>query len=146
MKLYLDSAEAQQWVLPAGCPPVQGVTTNPTLLRRAGHTVLEAVDGIEALELWRTQNPNLVLMDMQMPRCDGLACTRALRAEEAQRGRPRTPVVALTSNAFEEDRRECLAAGMDAHLSKPIRPAELFAMLQRFGVPQPEATLHAPSV
>ena len=114
-----------------------------TLLRRAGHEVLEAADGLQALELWRTERPDLVLMDMQMPQCDGLTCTRRLRAEEASSGQPRTPVVALTSNAFEEDRRECLAAGMDAHLSKPIRPAELSAILEHYGTSPSGSTYHA---
>ena len=108
-----------------------------TLLRRAGCEVLEATDGWEAQRRWASERPDLVLMDMQMPQCDGLASARAIRAEEARLGLPRTPIVALTSNAFEEDRRDCLAAGMDAHVSKPVSPADLWAILARYGAAAP---------
>lgn len=108
-----------------------------TLLRRAGCEVLEAADGWEAQRRWASERPDVVLMDMQMPQCDGLDSARAIRAEEARLGLPRTPIIALTSNAFEEDRRDCLAAGMDAHVSKPVSPADLWAILARYGTATP---------
>jgi CheY-like chemotaxis protein len=60
-----------------------------------------------------------------MPVLDGLAATRMIRAEEAERGAPRVPIVAMTANAFEDDRLACLAAGMDDYLAKPVRLADL---------------------
>ena len=63
---------------------------------------------------------DLVLMDVQMPGIDGLEATRRIRAAEAERGSGRTPIIALTANAFAEDREACLAAGMDGFLVKPL--------------------------
>jgi CheY-like chemotaxis protein len=59
-------------------------------------------------------------MDMRMPGMDGLDATRDIRRVEVAEGLPRTPVVALTANAFEEDRADCVAAGMDAFMTKPV--------------------------
>jgi len=61
-----------------------------------------------------------ILMDVQMPEMDGIEATRRIRALEEANGTPRTPIVALTANAFGEDRDACLAAGMDAFLVKPL--------------------------
>ena len=65
-------------------------------------------------------------MDMQLPRVTGLDATQSIRSDSLNR---HTPVVALTANAFDDDRRRCLAAGMDAHLAKPVNPAVLHATL-----------------
>jgi two-component system sensor histidine kinase/response regulator len=65
----------------------------------------------------------LILMDMQMPRLNGVEATRAIRAESQNR---ETPILALTANAFDEDRQLCLHAGMNGHLTKPIDAARLF--------------------
>ena len=86
-----------------------------TLLRREGCVVETAGSGDEAVEALTRARYDLVLMDMRMPGMDGLAAARAIRA----RG-DRTPIVALTANAFVEDRKACLEAGMDDHLTKPI--------------------------
>jgi signal transduction histidine kinase/CheY-like chemotaxis protein len=90
------------------------------LLQSMGHQVVEAADGQEALDALAREDFDLVLMDMQMPVMDGLQATRAWREREAREQRVRTPVVAMTANAMDEDRDRCLEAGMDAHLSKPI--------------------------
>ena len=69
-------------------------------------------------------------MDVHMPELDGIEATRRIRAAEAASGRPRTPIIALTANAFGEDREACLAAGMDDFLVKPLdreRLAEVLA-------------------
>jgi len=72
---------------------------------------------------------DLVLMDMQMPRLDGLDATRRIRA---MHGRGQLPVIAMTANAFAEDRRRCLEAGMNDFLTKPCRPEQLFSVLVRW--------------
>jgi len=100
------------------------------LLEKAGHRVSVARDGQAAVEAWRTLQPDVILMDVQMPVLDGLEATRRIRAEEAGTGR-RVAIVAMTANAFTEDREACLAAGMDDYLSKPVRPETLQAALQR---------------
>jgi signal transduction histidine kinase/FixJ family two-component response regulator len=101
-----------------------------TMLRRWGHTVVVADDGEQALAAWEEETLDVVLMDVQMPRVDGLEATRRLREREALRGGRRIPIIALTAHAFHEDRDRCFDAGMDQYLSKPIAAAELFAALE----------------
>nr|WP_207184411.1 ATP-binding protein [Rubrivivax gelatinosus] len=96
-----------------------------------------ANDGREALERLRTQHYDLVFMDVQMPVLDGLSATRELRRREAEQGLPRTPVVALTANAYDEDVRDSREAGCDAHLAKPVSRAALLEALQRWGTQRP---------
>ena len=98
-----------------------------TLLRREGCVVQTAADGQEALDAMKAARFDLVFMDMRMPRLDGPSAARALRA----RG-DRTPIVALTANAFAEDRLACLEAGMDDHLVKPLEADALRAALARW--------------
>jgi PAS domain S-box-containing protein len=93
-------------------------------LRDEGHTVEVVRNGKEALAALARQTFDLVLMDVQMPEMDGFEATAALRAREAMTGR-HTPVIALTAHAMKGDRERCLAAGMDAYVSKPIRFQEL---------------------
>ncbi|WP_425260800.1 PAS domain-containing protein [Rubrivivax sp. RP6-9] len=97
------------------------------LLRVAGLQVDVASDGHEAVAMVLRGDYDAVLMDVQMPALDGLAATRALR----QRGHA-GPVIAMTANAFGEDRAACLAAGMDDHVPKPVDPEQLYATLQRW--------------
>jgi len=101
------------------------------LLERKGYTVLVANDGLEALELLEHNAVDLILMDVQMPNLDGLEATRAIRARELSRG-VHTPIIAMTAYAMDQDRARCLAAGMDEHLPKPIRPDDLYRMIRRF--------------
>ncbi|WEK57739.1 MAG: response regulator [Candidatus Brevundimonas phytovorans] len=98
-----------------------------TLLRREGCVVQTAADGHEALLTLKEARFDLIFMDMRMPRMDGPAAVRALRA----RGE-RTPIVALTANAFAEDRIACLEAGMNDHLTKPLEADALRAALTRW--------------
>ncbi|MGZ5064575.1 MAG: PAS domain S-box protein [Usitatibacter sp.] len=93
-----------------------------------GFTAEVAVDGRDALERWRTGDFALVLTDLHMPEMDGYELTRAIRAEE--RTGHRTPIIALTANALRDEERRCLAAGMDAYLSKPVRLAQLKASIE----------------
>ena len=101
-----------------------------TLLTREGCAVDHVADGEGALEALATAGYDLVLMDVRMPVIGGMAASRAAR----QRG-VTTPIVALTANAFEDDRRACLAAGMDDFLVKPLAPAALKAALARWTGP-----------
>jgi PAS domain S-box-containing protein len=98
------------------------------LLAHAGLVVEQAENGAIALELATTQRWDLILMDMQMPVMDGLDAARAIR----ERGDIATPIVAMTANAFAEDRLACLAAGMNDHIAKPVNPGVLYAMLMRW--------------
>lgn len=104
-----------------------GALLAKTLLRREGCVVQTAADGQEALETMKSARFDLVFMDMRMPRLDGPGAARALRARGDQ-----TPIIALTANAFAEDRAACLAAGMDDHLSKPLEADALRSALARW--------------
>jgi two-component system sensor histidine kinase/response regulator len=98
------------------------------LLTNAGLVVEQAEDGAIALELASSQHWDLILMDMQMPVMDGLDAARAIR----ERGDTLVPIVAMTANAFVEDRIACLEAGMNDHIAKPVNPAALYAILMRW--------------
>jgi len=107
------------------------------LLEKHGHTVLTAVDGIEALAVLSRETVDLVLMDIQMPGMDGIQATRSIREREKLSG-VRMPIIALTAHAMSGDRTRCLDAGMDAYLTKPIHPEELCRAIERFSaVPSP---------
>ena len=97
------------------------------LLQLVGLEVDLAEDGAQAVELARRQPYSLVLMDMQMPGMDGLAATRELRRLGVS-----VPIIAMTANAFGEDRAACLAAGMNDHVAKPVNPEQLYATLLRW--------------
>ena len=102
------------------------------MLTQLGHEVTIAGDGEEALDRTATETFDLVFMDMQMPRLDGLEATRRIRERERVLGARRLPIVAMTANALEAERDACLTAGMDEHLAKPIRRAALEPILAQF--------------
>ncbi|HET8817945.1 MAG TPA: response regulator, partial [Xanthomonadaceae bacterium] len=101
-------------------------------LALAGFASEAANDGTEGLARWRRGQYGLVLSDVHMPGLDGYALARAIRAEEAETGRTRTPIVALTAAALKGEAERCLAAGMDDYLAKPVPVATLAACLQRW--------------
>lgn len=100
-----------------------------TLLERRGHSVTLAVTGLEAVAAVQRERFDLVVMDVQMPEMDGLEATRRIRELEGHTG-PRIPILALTAYTLDADREACLAAGMDAFLTKPIVPDHLFAQIR----------------
>ncbi len=102
------------------------------MLKRLGCSVILAVDGLQGAKLARQPGIDLILMDMQMPVMDGLQSTRTIRAEEAQTGRLPVPIVALTANAMESDKRACIGAGMNGFMSKPYQFADLERMVRRY--------------
>jgi CheY-like chemotaxis protein len=89
-----------------------------TMLRKMGHGITLATNGLEALKQWRQSNFDLILMDVQMPEMTGLEATKQIRREEAIG--THVPIVAMTASAMSEDRDHCLAAGMDDFISKPV--------------------------
>jgi len=98
-----------------------------TMLEKQGFQVTIANNGKEAIELVTSQDFDLVLMDVQMPEMDGLEATKKIRELGIK-----IPIIALTANAFEEDRKRCLEAGMDDYLSKPIKIEELLNVMSNF--------------
>jgi len=124
--------------------PLQGrvllVEDNPVnckvaeaILRKLGLSVDIAVDGQQATEMIGAGKiPDLVLMDVQMPVMDGYSATEWIRRWEAEGNRPRLPVIALTANAFAEDRQRCLDSGMDDHMAKPIVLDVLKSLLKKW--------------
>jgi PAS domain S-box-containing protein len=103
------------------------------LLEKRGHEVVVAVDGVEAVAALKNLNPegfDLVLMDVQMPRMNGLEVTRAIREKELDTRR-HLPILAMTAHALRSEEERCRAAGMDGYIAKPIRANDLFEMIQR---------------
>jgi CheY-like chemotaxis protein len=96
-------------------------------LELAGYKLVTAQDGVDALVQAKLTHPNLILMDVQMPRMDGLEATRRLRSEAEFRY---TPIIALTALAMPHDRERCLEAGMDEYISKPINLKALVKIIQ----------------
>jgi PAS domain S-box-containing protein len=98
------------------------------ILEERGHAVEIAGDGQQAIRLTRQNRYDVILMDVQMPGMDGLEATKAIRAQGD--GPRRVPIIAMTAHALKGDRERCLAAGMDAYLSKPIDAHELIALVE----------------
>jgi PAS domain S-box-containing protein len=102
------------------------------LLEDVGFTIDVATNGAEAIELCLANSYDLILMDMQMPVMDGLEATRKLRADGCT-----TPILAMTANAFGEDRKRCLESGMNDHIAKPVNPDNLYASIAKWLPLQP---------
>jgi two-component system sensor histidine kinase/response regulator len=121
----LRAAHAGARVLLADDDPVSREVAR-LMLSRAGLLVDVTGDGGDALRMASANDYALILLDVQMPTLDGPTVARALRTVP---GRASTPVIALTAQAFSEDRRACIAAGMNEHIAKPIRPERFYDVL-----------------
>lgn len=137
---HADTAQAEQsnsmvsrflHILVAEDSPINAKVIT-TFLIQDGHRVDHVENGRLALEALRNNDYDLVLMDMRMPELDGLETTRQWRAQETDE--QHIPIVALTANATTEDKNNCLAAGMDEFLSKPVSQEQLRKMLAKFTV------------
>ncbi len=112
-------------------------TVAKRMLEKLGYVVTLAGNGKEALDSVKARAFDMVLMDVQMPQMDGLEATRAIRDWEA--GKSRTPVIALTAHAMASHRAECLAAGMDSYIAKPLQLNQLVTEIERLcPVAEPE--------
>ena len=100
------------------------------LLEKQGHRITVAHNGRQAVELYPQNAFDLVLMDVQMPEMDGYQATHEIRQLQTRLG-VRVPIIALTAHASPDDRKRCLAAGMDEYLSKPIRAQDLFVLIEK---------------
>ena len=96
------------------------------LLRNVGHEVLSATDAETGLTLARAAQPDLILMDIQLPGMDGLAATALLKKDPATSA---IPIIALTAMAMKEDREKTKVAGCDAYIAKPLRYQELYSTI-----------------
>lgn len=101
------------------------------ILENAGHSPRRAVDGNDAVEQYRRDTFDIVLMDVHMPGIDGLQATRLIRQHERETGLPRTPIIALTASVMADDREAAAKAGMDGFALKPLDPPRLFAEMAR---------------
>ena len=108
------------------------------MLQGSVHTLTEVTDGAQAVTLYQSRPPDLVLMDVSMPVKDGLQATRDIRLYERTAGLPHCPVVALTANAFGEDREACRLAGFDGFLVKPLSRADLLTAINAFCPERPK--------
>jgi two-component system, sensor histidine kinase and response regulator len=114
------------------------------ILQKHGHLPIVAADGQQAVAEWEKDGFDLILMDVQMPELDGLSAAAIIRRRESESGRPRTPIIGLTGGSEPADRERCLGAGMDGHLVKPIRPADLVGTVEHFVASARQALLDQP--
>jgi two-component system, sensor histidine kinase and response regulator len=112
-----------------------------THLSNWGHSVKLVGDGWDAVAAMEVEEFDLIVMDLQMPRMDGMAATRLIRRNEKERELGRTPIIALTANVLKGIREECVEAGMDSYLGKPMREHELLDCIEELipGVRRPDS-------
>jgi two-component system cell cycle response regulator DivK len=106
-----------------------------TILEHVGYDVIEARDGEEGIARAREKHPDLILMDISIPRIDGWEATRRLKENEETRD---IPIIALTAHALEEDREKALRVGCDGYLAKPVEPRRVVEEVKRYVGPAEE--------
>jgi CheY-like chemotaxis protein len=102
------------------------------LLERSGYSVTVAEDGQQALESLASETPDIILMDMQLPRMDGYEATRRIKSDERLKG---IPLVALTAHSMKGDRAKAVEAGCDEYVTKPVDADGLVALIERLITP-----------
>jgi CheY-like chemotaxis protein len=100
-----------------------------TILEHVGYLVVEARDGEEGVAKAKERLPDLILMDISIPKMDGWEATTRLKADEATRG---IPIIALTAHALEEDRQKATQVGCDGYLAKPVEPRRVVQEVEKF--------------
>ncbi len=100
-----------------------------TVLRHVGYGVVEALDGVKAIELARSVKPDIILMDISIPEIDGWEATRILRQDPETKD---IPIVALTAHALADDRERATALGFTSYLAKPVEPRAVVAEVRRW--------------
>jgi signal transduction histidine kinase/CheY-like chemotaxis protein len=100
------------------------------IVKRFGLEVLQARNGVEAIEIFKTQQANLILMDIHMPEMDGMEATQQIR--KMADAYNKIPIIALTADAMTGDREKCLAAGMDDYITKPFKPSDIRKVLEKY--------------
>jgi signal transduction histidine kinase/CheY-like chemotaxis protein len=101
------------------------------ILEESGFIYAIASNGRQAMEMFATRRPKLILMDVSMPSMNGLDAVRAIRAVEARHSMASTPIIALTAHALKGDKEMCLAAGMDDYIAKPVSPDMLIGLIRK---------------
>ena len=102
-----------------------------TILKHNNYSVDAVYDGLEALDYLKAENYDGAILDIMMPKMDGLQAAKAIRAMQAERpDAEEIPIIALTADAFAEDVQKCFETGMNGHIAKPIEPERLYAALQ----------------
>ncbi len=99
------------------------------------YRIIEAKNGIEAVEKYREMNPDLILMDVHMPELDGISATKKIREIELLSGK-NVPIIALTAGALKEEKENCFASGMNDFLTKPLIPEKIMEMLNKYLIKQ----------
>ena len=99
------------------------------ILQFHGYSILEAVDGSQAIDLAKEHKPDLILMDMQLPVMDGFDATRRIKSDESLE---KIPIIALTALAMSGDMKRMMAAGCDGYISKPINLTEFLLTIEKY--------------
>ena len=139
---YAPPTPVDSMILPSQELVVLGVDDNEinrrvlsAMLKKLGHRMIEATSGQQAIDIVRSgESLDLILMDCEMPRMSGFEATEVIRQWQSGQAKAACPIVALTAHTFEEHVEQCLAAGMNAHLSKPLHLNELRELLESLEV------------
>ena len=147
MTLNTDTAD-KPLILVADDDPTHQLVIK-VLLKKAGYHVLAAPDGKIALEKFAQADPDIVLMDCQMPILDGFQATQAIRQLESNSNDQPVPIIAVTGGSAVGDREKCIAAGMDDYLSKPFTSRQLLEIISKYqdrGAQEPDSSVIESSV